>query len=70
MYHLKCPFGNCFSFNKKCKEIKVAAIEVGDTCFLPILANKAVNLGVIFIIIGMYAYFYIQKKMIKKNYFF
>ena len=36
---------------------KVTAIKVGHTCFLPILANRAVNFGAIFMKISMYVYF-------------
>ena len=36
---------------------KVAAIKVGHTRFLPILAHRAVNFGDIFMKIGMYVYF-------------
>ena len=41
---------------------KVAAIKAGHTCFLPILANKSVNLGSIFRNIGMYVCFGYTKK--------
>ena len=41
---------------------KVTAIKVVHTRFLPILANRAVNFGAIFMKIGMYVYFGYTKK--------
>ena len=41
---------------------KVTAIKVGHTRFLPILANREVDFGAIFMKIGTYIYFgYIKK---------
>ena len=46
---------------------KVAAIKVGHTRFLPILANRAVNFGAIFMKVGMYVYLGYTKKKIPKK---
>ncbi len=45
------------TYNSLQADYKVAGIKVGHTLFLPILANRAVYFGVIFMKIGMYVYF-------------